>query len=331
MIKFNEAETAENYTFSLGLRERINEVIDGVMKQGAEKLCLLGIGGTYASCLMTAVHMKEFSSAECIVENAAEYNATGNKRVDGRTLAIIASVSGNTPEVIVSVDKLHEAGAKVLGFISKADSDLGKKVDYLIEGDGNEQLKFLMAADRWMFNRGEYADYADFYDELDAHLADDLVDVERDADAFAADFAVKHMDDPIHYYIGAGNQWGAVYSYGMCYMEEMHWKRTKTITAADFFHGTLEVIDRDTPVTLFLGEDSQRPLAERVKAFLPKICANVTCIDTKDYELPGIDEKYRGHISFLVSHAVTNRIDANLEYADRHPMEIRRYYRRLQY
>ena len=138
MIKFNEAETAENYTFSLGLRERINEVIDGVMKQGAEKLCLLGIGGTYASCLMTAVHMKEFSSAECIVENAAEYNATGNKRVDGRTLAIIASVSGNTPEVIVSVDKLHEAGAKVLGFISKADSDLGKKVDYLIEGDGNE-------------------------------------------------------------------------------------------------------------------------------------------------------------------------------------------------
>ena len=64
---------------------------------------------------------------------------------------------------------------------------------------------------------------------------------------------------------------------------------------------------------------------------MPKICANVTCIDTKDYELPGIDEKYRGHISFLVSHAVTNRIDANLEYADRHPMEIRRYYRRLQY
>ena len=52
-----------------------------------------------------------------------------------------------------------------------------------------------------------------------------------------------------------------------------------------FFHGTLEIIDRDTPVTVFLGEDAERPLAERVANFLPRICGNFTLIDSRDYEL----------------------------------------------
>ena len=30
------------------------------------------------------------------------------------------------------------------------------------------------------------------------------------------------------------------------------------------FHGMLEIVDRDTPVTVFVGEDAQRSLSERV-------------------------------------------------------------------
>ncbi|MEE0880249.1 MAG: SIS domain-containing protein, partial [Turicibacter sp.] len=38
-----------------------------------------------------------------------------------------------------------------------------------------------------------------------------------------------------------------------------------------------------------------------------------------------------GMISHLVMHAVNNRIDAHIERINCHPMEIRRYYRRLDY
>ena len=85
----------------------------------------------------------------------------------------------------------------------------------------------------------------------------------------------------------------------------------------------LEIIDKDTPVTVFIGEDSQRSLSERV--------ANYTIIDTKEHELKGISPEYRGYISHLVMHAVTQRIDAHMEKVNCHPMEIRRYYRRLDY
>ena len=151
------------------------------------------------------------------------------------------------------------------------------------------------------------------------------------ADPFGEAYAAAHKDDKLHYFVGAGAIYGATYSYAMCYWEEMHWIRTKSIHAAEFFHGMLEIVDKDTPVTLFVGEDSQRDIALRVARFLPKVCENYTVIDSRDYDLPGIDEKYRGYVSHLVTHAVTNRIDAHLEAQTGHDMTIRRYYRKMDY
>ncbi len=107
--------------------------------------------------------------------------------------------------------------------------------------------------------------------------------------------------------------------------------RTKSIHAAEFFHGMLEIIDDDTPVVVLQGEDSQRPLTERVIRFLEKVNHNHTVIDSRDFVMPGIDDKYRGSIAHLIVHAVTNRIDLQLELQTGHDMEIRRYYRKVEY
>ena len=47
--------------------------------------------------------------------------------------------------------------------------------------------------------------------------------------------------------------------------------------------------------------------------------------------MPGISEEYRGYFSHLVTHAVTNRIDVHIEQINCHPLDIRRYYRQLDY
>ena len=112
------------------------------------------------------------------------------------------------------------------------------------------------------------------------------------------DFWKKHPDLP-HYFIGSGNQYGATYSYAMCYWEEQMWIRTKSISCQEFFHGMQEIIVDDTPVTLFMGEDEQRPLAERVARFLPKVNANYTIIDTKEQELKRNQSRVsRKHFAF---------------------------------
>lgn len=331
MIKFDEQKQIDNTNGALALRTSIEQIIDGICNRGYKNICWLGIGGTYASCMQAEVHMRERSSIDFFVENAAEYLVTGNKKIGVGTVVVISSVTGSTSEMIYGVQKAKDAGAEIIGFIDFPNTKLADIVDYLISYPENEQLKFFMVADRFMYNSGEFDEYGKLYSELDKYLANALVEVEKKAEELGKSIAEKHMNDSIHYFVGAGNQYGATYSYAMCYWEEQHWIRTRSIHSAEFFHGMFEVIDRDTPVTVFVGEDSQRALSERVANFIPKICSNYNIIDTKDYELKGISEEFRGHLSHLLMRAITKRIDVHIERLNCHPMEIRRYYRQLEY
>ncbi|KAF5438711.1 MULTISPECIES: SIS domain-containing protein [Pediococcus] len=331
MKKVNKEELIKKMNGALKLREEINKFVDDFYERGFTNICWLGIGGTYASSMQAVVHMKEKTALETFYQNAAEYLTTGNKRITDKTLVVTSSVTGNTKEVVEAVSKMRDTGITVLGFIDNSDADLASMVSYCISYPENEQLKFFMVADRLMYLEGEFPDYEEFYQEMNEHFAEDIANIEANADTFAMKFAEEHHDDKIHYFVGAGNQWGATYSYAMCYWEEQHWIRTRAVEAAEFFHGMFEVIDRDTPVTVYVGEDSQRKLSERVANFLPQICGKYTIIDTKDYDLPGISEKFRGTLSPFVFHAINNRIDVNIEHINRHPMDIRRYYRALDY
>lgn len=299
----------------------------------------IGIGGTYASGMQVEVYMRGRSKLPVYVENAAEFLTTGNKRFTDKSVVIYSSVSGNTKEMVELVDRVHEIGARVFAFIDTPGTILTQpdKREHLIVYPMNEQLKFYMVANYLMYKNGEFEEYDRYNKEMESYLAEALVQVEKDSDEWAyeyaknkVDFWKKHPDLP-HYFIGSGNQYGATYSYAMCYWEEQMWIRTKSISCQEFFHGMQEIIVDDTPVTLFMGEDEQRPLAERVARFLPKVNANYTIIDTKEQELKGISPEFRGSISHLVMHGVNNRVDAYMELFLRHPLSIRRYYRQFEY
>ena len=197
MLKFNEQKQIESVNGALALRNQINELIDGICKEGYKNICWLGIGGTYASCLQAEVHMKEKSKLSFFVENAAEYLTTGNKKVGEGTIVIISSVTGTTSEIVDGVKKAQKSGARVIGFIDVATAELAKLVDYVITYPANEQLKFYMVADRFMYNAGEFPEYEDLYKELDQYLATALVEVEKEADAFGEEFANRHPYDDL--------------------------------------------------------------------------------------------------------------------------------------
>ena len=336
---FDEKEAIESVQGALALRPRIEAVIDRIWEEGFDGIYFIGIGGTYASAMQVEVYMRGRSSLPIYVENAAEFLTTGNRRFTERSVVIYSSVSGNTKEMVRLVERVREIGGKIFAFIDTPDSMLTApdKQDYLILYPKNEQLKFYMVANYLMYKNGEFAAYEEYNCEIEAHLALALAEVEKAADAWAYEYAKKtvafHRERPDlpHYFIGSGNQYGATYSYAMCYWEEQMWIRTKSISCQEFFHGMQEIIVADTPVTLFIGEDEQRPLAERVARFLPRVCANYTIIDTAELELEGIRKEFRGSISHLVMHAVNNRVDAYMELFLRHPLSIRRYYRQFDY
>ena len=194
MLKFDEQKQIDSVNGALALRGQIESIIDQIVKDGYKNICWLGIGGTWASALQTEVHMKAQSAIDLFVEYAEAENMTGNKRIGEGTVVVISSVSGTTVEVVESVKRVHEAGAKVFGFIDKLNTPLAEMVDYIITYPGNEQLKFFMVADYFMKLNGEFPQYDDLYAQLDAHLAKDLVEVEKAADAFAEEYAEEHCE-----------------------------------------------------------------------------------------------------------------------------------------
>ena len=252
MLKFNEQKQIEDINGALALRPQVEQIIDG-LGEGFDAIYYLGIGGTYASAMQAVTYMNGKSNLPVYVQHAAEYYTTGNKRLTEKSIVVLSSVTGTTQEVVQAVKEIKTVGATLIGFIDTKESILAELCDHTITypAPGTEQIKFFMVADRLMYNHGEFEDYETYYQQLEEHLAVGLVEAEKQADAFGLAFAEKHRHDSMHYFIGAGNQWGAVYSYAMCYWEEQSWLPSKSIHAAEFLHGTLEVIEETTPVTLF--------------------------------------------------------------------------------
>lgn len=331
MLNFDEAKVRQDHQNGVDMIPEVEKVVDQICDEGYDNIFLFGIGGTllYAGQIMhTAKQLG--CSLPLYLENATDFLYEGNKKFTKNSVVVIASLSGNTIEVEAAADKAHEVGARVIGYVEVPESPLAKKVDHLVTTVGGEYYWWYTVVLRFMKNAGEF----DAYDKLTSqmkNLPDAVVQIYKDADEEMKNYAEKYCDEPITYLVGSGNLEDWAVCYGMCIMEEMQWMRTRPISAANFFHGTLEVIERDIPVILIKGEDKTRPEMDRVEKFVNRVSAKVTVFDTKKFALPGIDEEFRGVLSPIVMRSAFMRLNVHLEHCRRHPIDIRRYYKALKY
>lgn len=331
MLNFDEAKVRQDHQNGVDMIPEVEKVVDQICDEGYDNIFIFGIGGTllYAGQIMhTAKQLG--CSLPLYLENATDFLYEGNKKFTKNSVVVIASLSGNTIEVEAAIDKAHEVGARVIGYVEVPESPLAKKVDHLVTTVGGEYYWWYTVVLRFMKNAGEF----DAYDKLTSqmkNLPDAVVQIYKDADEEMKNYAEKYCDEPITYLVGSGNLEDWAVCYGMCIMEEMQWMRTRPISAANFFHGTLEVIERDIPVILIKGEDKTRPEMDRVEKFVNRVSAKVTVFDTKKFALPGIDEEFRGVLSPIVMRSAFMRLNVHLEHCRRHPIDIRRYYKALKY
>ncbi|MBQ1492238.1 MAG: SIS domain-containing protein [Blautia sp.] len=331
MFNFNEEAIRREHVNGLGIIRKTQEIVDEVCRLGYGNIFYIGIGGTILYAGQFGHIVKQLGSKlPLYLENAADFLVEGNPHFGKDSLVVIASISGDTKEIVQMVDYVHEQGAKVLGYVEKVGSPLYEKCDWVVTTTGGEYYFWYTVTLRLLANRGDFPLYDAFMEEIQ-NMPDNVVEIYKKSDAKAKEFADKYCDAPITYLVGSGNLEDWAVCYGMCIMEEMQWMRTRPISAANFFHGTLEVIERDIPVILIKGEDKTRPLMDRVERFVNTVSAHVTVFDTKDYELKGIREEFRWILAPIVARSSFQRVSVHLEHNRRHPLGIRRYYRRLEY
>jgi fructoselysine-6-phosphate deglycase len=147
-----------------------------------------------------------------------------------------------------------------------------------------------------------------------------------------AHIAKKYFNADYMMWIGSGELWGEVYLFSMCILEEMQWIRTKSITSPEFFHGTLELVEKDMPVFLVKSAGVYRTLDERAEKFLKEHTDNLIVIDVMDYMIPGLKPEFAPLVAPIISTAVLNgRLSKHIESYTGHDLDMRRYYRQFEY
>ena len=336
MRNFDLEEYRKESSAAYARRADIEKMADTLSERGYSNIVVIGIGGTWAEWQPVVHVARHYTDVPIYLENAAELCVRSDKRyLTKDSLVVTSSESGNTKEVVQAVKMCREMGIEGAVLTKNADSELGKLATYVVpDCTGDCEHAYMMAFMfmlRLLFDRGEFPSYERFADQME-QLPDNLIRIREQFEPRAAKIARDYAKEPYNIFIGSGTLWGETYLFSMCILEEMQWVRTKSVTSADFFHGTLELVEKDVPVFLFKGEDEYRALDDRVERFCEDLTDKLTVIDTKDFALEGIDDEFRVICSpMILTSIVTERLAAHYELNTGHSLKFRRYYRQFEY
>jgi fructoselysine-6-P-deglycase FrlB-like protein len=329
-------EYHEGLRRAIGQKDAARRAIAAASRAGVENVFLVGCGGSLAIMLTGKYILEVNARLPFYVYNSAEFVSLKPKALGAKSLVIVASSSGTTPETIEAARLARAHGATTVGISRKAESPLTREVDYLLSADattGIADCKLIMlyyVLFHLIETTDEFGRLDDVLRAMEA-LPDALVGVRQKAEQAAGRFAEEYHQEQIFYTLGSGACWGQTYSYAICILEEMQWLTAQPVHAGEYFHGPFEIVDANANLLLFRGEDLSRPLVDRAIRFSEKMTKRLVIIDTKDYALAAVPEDLRGYFSPLVLLAVLDRFSQRLAAKRDHPLTVRRYMGKMPY
>ena len=337
MLNFASDRFLKIESGAVALAAPIHAAIGDALAKGAKNIFFLGTGGAAILMQPAALLLQRRSGLPAFMEIAAELVIAGHHALGPHSIVVIPSLSGTTSESVATLEFCKARGATIIALIGHKDTPLGQKADHAFvnfaEDDTSSEsfyLQSLLIALSVMAHRGEFAAYAKTVAEL-ATLPQNLLVAKSTFEPEAEAIAEAFRSEPYHILPAAGGSWAEAWYYGMCILEEMQWIRTRPIHAADFFHGTLELVEKGVSVVIFKGEDACRPLTDRVEAFARQYTDKVTVLDTARFTMPGISPETRALISPAILATILERLSAHLEVKRNHPLTTRRYYKKVSY
>jgi fructoselysine-6-phosphate deglycase len=337
MLNFDADRFLRIQSGALALADDLDATLRRSLDAGAENLFVTGAGGVQILMQPAFQLLRTRSTLPVHYEMGAELVRTDSVHLTDRSIVLLPSLSGTTQEAIETVRFAKSKGATVVALTGHADTPVADLADHAFvnfaEDDTSSEMFYLLslvAALAILDQRGELEGHARTLDEL-KRLPRPLLGVKEQFEARARELAEAYRDEPYHVITGAGSVWPEAHYYGMCILEEMQWIRTRPVHASDFFHGTLELVERGVSVLVFQGEDACRPLTERVVRFLPRVTDKAQVLDTATFELEGVSDATRALISPVLLATALERLSVHLEQVRDHPLTTRRYYKKLAY
>lgn len=337
MLTCNEDRFVGIQAGAVGFADVARPLVRRLFGDGIQRIFFMGTGGVQLLTLPAIELAQRLTRFPISGAFPAQVVLAPPAGLDETALVVLPSLSGTTKESVTLLDFLKGRGVRTLSLTGHADSPLARGADHnftnFAEDDTSSEsfyLQTLLLVLALAAERGEFEAWDETVAQLKT-LPRALVGVKAAFEAEAARLAGDMKDEAWHIFTGAGSVWPQAHYYGMCILEEMQWIRTRPVHAADFFHGTLELVEPGVSVFVFKGEDAFRPLSDRVEAFARRFTDRVRVLDAAAAPLPGISPAVRAMISPVVLASQLERLSAHLEVLRDHPLTTRRYYKKLEY
>ncbi|HWF00743.1 MAG TPA: SIS domain-containing protein [Caulobacteraceae bacterium] len=337
MLNFDEERFVRIQSGAVAFADVARQLVRGLLDRGVERMVFMGTGGVQLLTLPAIELAQRMSSFPVAGALPAQVVLDPPAGLNERTLVVMPSLSGTTTESVALLAFLKSRRVRTLSLTGHAESPLAVGADHnfsnFAQDDTSSEsfyLQTLILVLALLAERGEF----DAWDETVAQLKTlprALAALKHAYENEAAQLAGEIKNETWHIFTGAGSVWPEAHYFGMCILEEMQWIPTRPVHAADFFHGTLELVEPGVSVFVFKGEDPLRPLGDRVEAFARRFTDRVRVLDAADADLPGISPQVRSMISPVVLATRLERLSAHLEVLRDHPLTTRRYYKKVAY
>jgi fructoselysine 6-phosphate deglycase len=333
----NRKEYLEHLAKAVVEKDKAAKLGEDLARAGIKNIFLIGCGAPNRE--MGAIKYfldRDAKTLETYLYFPAEFIDQVPAKLGPDSLVVMATHSGTTPEMIQAAEFVKQFNCKTVGVTQFEDSPFARNVQHVLtygKSDHGYPAKFiiLLALLAGVMKGVENWKLADKVVKSLNALPSVLVDAEEASEARSIEEARLYKDDDFIMIMGSGPNYSTAYTFGVCVLMEMQWMHTNVGEAAEFFHGPFEVIDQNTPVFLFKGEDGSLPIVERVERFCKKYTERLVIYDSKDYEMKGIDPEVRGIVAPIVLSAAVNRFSQHLAVWHNHPLSTRRYMWKFEY
>jgi len=336
--QFNKPGFIGQFTGVLDQFENAERFGKEFASDGINRIIFVGCGAPhYMMRLLAYWGQKSAVNTDIRVYYSAELISQDPAAIDEKTLVIMGSHSGTTRETLDAAEYLHSKPCKTIAITQEQASPLGLATKICLPYGKTTQGYFsayilaqtLFSAFLYQREQG-WKFHQALMDSL-PKLPSALADAKEANLANALAQAKTMVDENLLYVLGAGPMYTTAYVFAACFLMEMQWMHAHALTAADFFHGPFEVVDRSIPLLVLIGEDASRGEGERLKRFAAKYAGNTLIYDSRDFEMKDIHADVRPIVApFILDSALTGLVE-ELAVLRSHPLTTRRYMGKVDY
>ncbi|MDR7316416.1 SIS domain-containing protein [Brevibacillus nitrificans] len=321
------------------LHPQVQQALDAISSRPIENVFLVACGGSSALMYPSKYLLdREAKTIAADLYSSNEFIHRNPVRLGSKSLVILCSHSGNTPETAEAAKFARSKGALTVSLTNEPASPLAEASEHVIKYsygpdapafETNYSIMYQLVSGL-LYVKEENAKFHRMIHSLQSlQAAYDRAKIQFADQAKA--FAASNKDEKVIYTMASGANYGVAYSFAICILMEMQWIHSHAIHAGEYFHGPFEILDKTVPIIQLLGLDETRPLEERALRFSRQYGEKLIVIDAKEFDLSGIDEDLKGYISPLVLNYVLRLFANELADARNHPLSTRRYMWKVPY